>query len=56
VEPERLKTVIEELAGELRPLATDPRLSQIKDALTLVDGTVLAGLTGLANAAPLTLT
>jgi hypothetical protein len=50
-EPERLKTVIEELAGELRPLAADPRLSQIKDALTLVDGTVLAGLTGLANAA-----
>jgi len=50
-EPEMLKTVIGELAGELRPLATDPRLSDIKDALTLVDGTVLTGLAGLANAA-----
>jgi hypothetical protein len=50
-EPQLLKTVIEELAGELRPLAADPRLSDIHDALTLVDGTVLAGLAGLANAA-----
>src|SRR5665213_946366 len=50
-EPEMLKTVIGELAGELRPLATDPRLSDIKDALTLVNGTVLTGLAGLANAA-----
>jgi hypothetical protein len=50
-EPEQLKTLIEELAGELVPLNRDPRLSELKHVLTLVDGTILRGLCRLANAA-----
>jgi hypothetical protein len=50
-EPDRLKPVINELAGELRPLGKDPRLSQLKHVLTMVDGTVLTALTRLAKAA-----
>jgi hypothetical protein len=50
-EPERLKAIVEELAGELRPLTKDPRLAELKHALTLVDGTVLQGLSRLSNAA-----
>jgi IS4 transposase len=50
-EPEKLKVIVEELAGELRPLSKDPRLSELKDALTLVDGTVLSGLSRLSSAA-----
>ena len=59
-EPERLKPVIAELAGELRPLSQDPRLQgrqdlqelqELKLALTLVDGTVLTALPRLARAA-----
>jgi hypothetical protein len=49
-EPARLLAVIEELAGQARPLAKDPRLSQLKQTLTLVDGTVLAGLVRLVQA------
>jgi hypothetical protein len=50
-DPAYLKRIIDELAGELVPLGKDPRLSQLKHALTLVDSTVLAGLCRLANAA-----
>lgn len=50
-DPAHLKTIIDELAGELVPLGKDPRLSQVKHALTLVDSTVLSGLCRLANAA-----
>lgn len=50
-EPEQLKPVIEELAGQVRPLATDPRLATVEHALTLVDGTVLTGLTRLTRSA-----
>jgi Transposase DDE domain len=50
-EPELLKAVIEELAGELRPLPQNPRLPDLKHALTLVDGTVLEALPRLARAA-----
>jgi hypothetical protein len=50
-EPGLLKEIIGELAGELRPLGLDPRLADVRRALTLVDGTVLSGLAGLANAA-----
>jgi hypothetical protein len=38
-DPERLKPIISELAGELTPTAADPRLADLKHALTLVDGT-----------------
>ena len=50
-EPQRLRAVIDELAKELRPLSKDPRLSELKDVLTLVDSTILAALTRLARAA-----
>jgi hypothetical protein len=49
-EPELLKAVIQELAGELRPLPKDPRLRDLEHALTLVDGTVLEALPRLARA------
>ena len=52
-DPELLKPIIEELAAELRPLADgkDPRLSDLKHTLTLVDGTVLPAIAHLARAA-----
>jgi hypothetical protein len=50
-EPAQLKPVIAELGAELRPLGKDPRLSELKHVLTLVDGTVLTALTRLAAAA-----
>jgi hypothetical protein len=49
-EPQRLLAVIEELAGQARPLAKDPRLSELKQTLTLVDGTALNGLVRLVHA------
>lgn len=50
-DPQRLKPVIAELAGELRPLSPDPRLTQVQHALTLVDSTVLSALPRLARSA-----
>ena len=50
-EPELLRKVIDELAGELRPLSQNPKLAELKRAVTLADSTVLGGLTGLAGAA-----
>ena len=50
-DPEQLKPIIAELAGQLTPDARDPRLSDFKQALTLVDGTVLRALPRLARAA-----
>lgn len=45
-EPERLKAIIAQLAGELRPLHADPRLKQHLDhTLMIADGTVLDALT-----------
>ena len=49
-EPELLKGVIMELGAELRLLPQDPRLADLKHALTLVDGTVLEALPRLARA------
>jgi len=49
-EPDRLKAVIQELGVELRQLPKDPRLSDLEDALTLVDGTVLEALPRLTSA------
>lgn len=46
-----LKPIIAELAGQARPLASNPRLSDLKHALTLVDSTVLEALPRLARAA-----
>ena len=50
-DPERLKPVITELACQLQPYAKDPRLSDFKHIITLVDGTVLRGLARLVKAA-----
>jgi hypothetical protein len=50
-EPERLKAVIGQLAGELRPLQADPRLKQhLSQVLTVADGTVLDAISKVADA------
>lgn len=49
-DPERLKEIIAELGAELQPLARDPRLKDIDQTLTLVDGTLLAALPKLMQA------
>lgn len=49
-QPELLKEVIAELGGQLQPIARDPRLKDVKDTLTLVDGTLLKGLPILVQA------
>lgn len=50
-DPEQLKPVIAELAAQLHPREKDPRLDSVGHAITLVDGTVLTGLTRLVKAA-----
>jgi hypothetical protein len=50
-EPERLREIIAELGEQLRPVASDPRLKDMRDVVTLVDGTLLKGLPVLAQAA-----
>lgn len=50
-DPKLLKPIICDLAGELSPGANDPRLKTFKDALTLVDGTVVRTLERLAHSA-----
>jgi Transposase DDE domain len=53
-DPERLKTIIGDLAGPLAPRAADPRLQDIRQIITLVDGTLLKALPRLAEAMWLT--
>jgi hypothetical protein len=50
-DPDALKPIIEELAGQVRPLSLHPRLGELKHALTLADSTVLEALPRLARAA-----
>jgi len=50
-EPERLKEIIAELGEQLRPVANDPQLKDVRDVVTLVDGTLLKGLPVLTQAA-----
>ena len=50
---ERLKEVISELGQELKPLARNPRLNDIKQTMTLVDGTLIAALPKLMQASML---
>jgi hypothetical protein len=50
-DPQKLKPVIAELAGQLQPVHNDPRMDELKHAITLVDSTVLTGLTRLARSA-----
>ena len=47
---QRLKEIITELGAELEPLGRDPRLKDINQALTLVDGTLIAALPKLMQA------
>ena len=50
-EPEKLKAVIAQLAGELRPLHADPRLRRhLGRTLTIADGTVLDAVGKVADA------
>jgi hypothetical protein len=50
-DPEKLREVIGQLAGELRPLQSDPRLRQHLDqVLTIADGTVLDAISKVADA------
>lgn len=49
-DPERLKEIIAELGGQLEPLGRDPRLKDIRDTVTLVDGTLLSILPHLTEA------
>jgi hypothetical protein len=50
-DPERLKEIIAELGQQLQPLGRDPRLKDVRDTATLVDGTVLTILPHLTEAA-----
>jgi len=47
---ERLKEIIAELGAELKPLARDPRLQDIDQTLTLVDGSLIAALPSIMEA------
>ena len=49
-EPELLKQVIEQLAGRLHPTGHDPRLAELRQMLTAVDGTVLNAMSTVASA------
>jgi Transposase DDE domain len=49
-DPERLKEIIAELGEQLQPIGRDSRLKDVRDTVTLVDGTVLKILPHLADA------
>ncbi len=53
-DPELLQGIIAELASELTPHARDPRLKELQQTITLVDGTLLPALTRIAEAMWLT--
>jgi hypothetical protein len=49
-DPDLLLPIISELAGELRPLASDPRLKEVRAIITAVDSTLVKTLPCLAEA------
>ncbi|HIE98979.1 MAG TPA: IS4 family transposase [Fuerstia sp.] len=49
-DPECLKEIVGELAGQLEPLAQDKRLNDIDLAITLVDGSLIAALPRIMEA------
>jgi hypothetical protein len=53
-DPTLLKAIIGDLAGQLAPRASDPRLKDIRQIITLVDGTLLKALPRIAEAMWLT--
>jgi hypothetical protein len=51
-DPDKLKAVVQQLAGELKPVNADPRVKQhLTQTLKIVDGTVLDAITTVAKAA-----
>jgi DDE family transposase len=53
-DPNLLLGIIGELAADLKPLSRDPRLEEVRQVITLVDGTLLKTLPSLAQAMWLT--
>jgi len=53
-DPELLQDILSELAADLQPHARDPRLAELRQTITLVDGTLLPALTRIAEAMWLT--
>lgn len=49
-DPDRLKEIIGELGQQLQPLADDKRLQNIKQTITLVDGSLIAALPRIMEA------
>lgn len=49
-DPERLKEIIAELGEQLQPISRDARLKDIQQAVTLVDGTLIAALPKIMEA------
>jgi len=49
-DPDRLKEIIGELRDQLQPLAQDKRLSDIKQTITLVDGSLIVALPRIMEA------
>jgi len=49
-DPERLKEIIAELRDQLKPLEQDKRLADIKQTITLVDGSLLSALPSMMEA------
>jgi hypothetical protein len=50
-DPDKLTGIIAELAKQLEPVARDPRLKDVQQLVTLVDGTLIKGLPVLWQAA-----
>lgn len=53
-DPRLLEGIVGQLGEELRPMLQDPRLADVKQVLTLVDGTILKALPRIAEAMWLT--
>jgi len=49
-DPQQLKAIVEQLSAELHPVGRDPRLADLKQILTAVDGTVLDAISSVAAA------
>jgi hypothetical protein len=49
-DPERLREIVRELGGQLRPLQRDARLKDVQHILTAVDGTLIKTLSTIAAA------
>ena len=49
-DPDRLVEIIQELGAKLEPLVKDPRLKDIQETITLVDGTLIAAMPRIMQA------